>query len=160
MNPPQPALPRGQAIAAATANFIGSWTFIGLQAVAMLIWVLINTLAITQVIRFDPFPFVLLNLAMSAEAAYTGPLLLIATNVAAVRDRRQASHIEAMTESHAQQGTQLLALEQMLDGHIQATATELGLLRQLLESVHAHTGAGLDGLGVIAPGQRTGHPTH
>lgn len=86
----------GQRLAEHTASILGSWRFIGIQAAAMAIWILINTLAFLNVIRFDAFPFVFLNLTMSAEAAFTGPILLIAANVGAIRDHKQYDRMERM----------------------------------------------------------------
>jgi len=57
-------------------NFIGSWNFIIIQSVFVLIWIILN---ITVVIaHFDPYPFILLNLFFSTEAAYATPLILMA----------------------------------------------------------------------------------
>lgn len=84
----------GQRVAEHVAAGIGSWRFIGAQAGLMAIWVLVNTLQFTGAIHFDAFPFVFLNLTMSAEAAFTGPMMLIAANVGAVRDHRQYDRME------------------------------------------------------------------
>ena len=54
-------------------SFIGSWTFIIIQSVLLTIWVTINAL---QLVHFDPYPFILLNLFLSFEAAYATPLIL------------------------------------------------------------------------------------
>src|SRR5437667_12559472 len=60
----------GDRIADRVASFIGSWTFIIGQAGIMAVWVVVNSLALFGVIRFDEYPFVFLNLFMSAEAAF------------------------------------------------------------------------------------------
>jgi uncharacterized membrane protein len=85
------------------AAFIGSWTFIIGQAVLMVIWCIVNTLALFHVIQFDAYPFVFLNLFMSAEAAFSTPLILMSQNRQAERDRHQAeddyrTNIEAKQE--------------------------------------------------------------
>src|SRR5437764_158862 len=80
----------GDRVADAVATFIGSWTFIIGQAGVMALWVLVNSLALFGVIRFDEYPFVFLNLFMSAEAAFATPLILMSQNRSADRDREHA----------------------------------------------------------------------
>jgi uncharacterized membrane protein len=145
----------GQILAERVAASIGSWRFIGAQAGAMAIWVLINTLALFHVIKFDGYPFVFLNLAMSAEAAFTGPVILIAANVGAIRDHAQSDHIEKLSvqnEKAAEQNEklaeqneklvdQMCQLETMVDQHITASAkahsAEIADLAELVRSMHA-----------------------
>jgi len=57
-------------------NFIGSWTFIIIQSIVVLIWIIINIIVFVN--HFDPYPFILLNLFFSTEAAYATPLILMA----------------------------------------------------------------------------------
>ena len=59
------------------ASFIGSWTFIIIQTIIVITWIIINTLA--YFMHFDPYPFILLNLFFSTEAAYATPLILMAS---------------------------------------------------------------------------------
>ena len=82
----------GDRVADAAATFIGSWTFILGQSAVMAIWVLVNVLAMFSFIRFDAYPFVFLNLFMSAEAAFATPLILMSQNRVADRDREHAEH--------------------------------------------------------------------
>lgn len=91
----------GVRLAARVSDAVGRWSFIVAQAVVMAVWVAFNVLVLTERLRFDPYPFVLLNLGMSAEAAFTGPILLIAANVAAGRDRRLAEQTERLAEQSA-----------------------------------------------------------
>jgi uncharacterized membrane protein len=65
----------GFILADAISNFIGSWTFIIIQSIVVLGWVLFN---VSQFNHFDPYPFILLNLFFSTEAAYATPLILMA----------------------------------------------------------------------------------
>ncbi len=82
----------GDRIADRVAAFIGSWAFIIGQTGVMAVWVLVNTLALFGFIRFDMYPFVFLNLFMSAEAAFATPLILMSQNRSAERDREHAQH--------------------------------------------------------------------
>lgn len=85
-------LSAGDRIADAVASFIGSWTFIILQSVVFAVWVVVNTIWLLAAYRWDPYPFILFNLFMSAEAAYSSPLILMSQNRQAERDRVHAQH--------------------------------------------------------------------
>jgi uncharacterized membrane protein len=82
----------GERIADRVAAFIGSWTFILLQAFVLAVWVVVNVLQATRAIHFDEYPFILMNLFMSAEAAFSTPLIMMAQNRQSDRDREQAQH--------------------------------------------------------------------
>ena len=84
------AQPLGHRVADALANLIGSWKFIIVQSMIFVIWVIVNTLWLLQAYQFDPYPFILFNLFMSAEAAYASPLILMSQNRQAERDRHHA----------------------------------------------------------------------
>jgi uncharacterized membrane protein len=73
------------------ARFLGSWRFIGYMTVVVVAWLGWNTLAPHQ-IRFDTYPFILLTLALSLQASYAAPLILLAQNRQADRDRVQYEH--------------------------------------------------------------------
>ena len=77
----------GERIADAVATGMGSWRFIIAQSVIVGIWVLINLLAFLG--HWDPNPFILLNLLFSTQAAYASPVLLMAQNRQAQRDRKR-----------------------------------------------------------------------
>lgn len=89
-------LTQGQQLAEQVASRVGSWGFIGFQAILLTLWMTVNSLAVLRMIHFDAYPFILMNLFMSAEAAFTGPILLIAANAGAQRDHRQAERMEQL----------------------------------------------------------------
>src|SRR5438132_13918870 len=70
------------------AALVGSWRFIIFQSILVCLWVVLNLLAWD--LKWDPYPFILLNLMFSIQAAYTGPILLLASNRQAARDRAMA----------------------------------------------------------------------
>jgi CRP/FNR family cyclic AMP-dependent transcriptional regulator len=79
----------GQRIADKVADTIGSWPFIITQTVILLIWITLNvTLRPDQ--RWDIYPFILLNLALSFQAAYSGPVIMMSQNRQAAKDRLAA----------------------------------------------------------------------
>lgn len=78
----------GQRIADSTARVMGSWPFIIGQTVIVALWVLLNVTAWIK--GWDPYPFILLNLMFSVQAAYAAPILMMSQNRQAQRDRYQA----------------------------------------------------------------------
>lgn len=81
-------LTAGQRLADATARTLGSWPFIIGQTVLVAIWIVLNVAAWR--LRWDPYPFILLNLMFSIQAAYAGPVIMMSQNRASERDRYQA----------------------------------------------------------------------
>jgi uncharacterized membrane protein/uncharacterized membrane protein YeaQ/YmgE (transglycosylase-associated protein family) len=79
----------GERVADLVAKFGGSWTFIGLFLLTMLVWMIINTELRTP---FDPFPFILLNLVLSCVAALQAPVILMSQNRQEGKDRIRAEH--------------------------------------------------------------------
>jgi uncharacterized membrane protein len=79
----------GQRIADKVADFGGSWTFIGLFGVVMVIWMAINSAAALHK-PFDPYPFILLNLVLSLLAALQAPVIMMSQNRQAAKDRLEA----------------------------------------------------------------------
>ncbi len=83
----------GQRAADAVARFGGSWTFILLFVVVLLVWVGINTIALTGLPGvFDPYPYILLNLVLSMLAAIQAPIILMSNNRQSEKDRAHAEH--------------------------------------------------------------------
>lgn len=78
----------GQRVADAVASVMGSWKFIIIQSVILVIWICINTIALF--IHFDGYPYILLNLALSFQAAFATPIILMSQNRQASKDRLSA----------------------------------------------------------------------
>lgn len=78
----------GQRIADGTAHTLGSWPFIIGQTLFVAAWITLNLVAWAN--HWDPYPFILLNLMFSVQAAYAGPVLMMSQNRQAERDRFQA----------------------------------------------------------------------
>jgi uncharacterized membrane protein len=80
----------GDRISDAVANRMGSWTFIIAQTIIVVIWMALNAIGI--VAQWDAYPFILLNLLFSTQAAYAAPIIMMAQNRAGERDRLNAQH--------------------------------------------------------------------
>jgi uncharacterized membrane protein len=80
----------GQRIADAVAATMGSWRFIIIQSVILLVWIVLNITAYVQ--QWDPYPFILLNLALSFQAAYAAPFIMMSQNRQQDIDRKSAEN--------------------------------------------------------------------
>jgi uncharacterized membrane protein len=96
---------RGARIADLVTRFLGSWTFLVIQTVIVVAWIAGNVFLL---FHFDPFPFILLNLAFSTQAAYAAPLILLAGNRAATRDRLTLEHAADKADVEERQNERLL----------------------------------------------------
>jgi uncharacterized membrane protein len=97
--------PRGARIADAVTGFMGSWNFIAIQTVIVLLWISGNVLLF---FHFDIYPFILLNLAFSTQAAYAAPLILLAGNRQSLRDRLTLEHAASEADIEDAQNLELL----------------------------------------------------
>jgi uncharacterized membrane protein len=109
--------PLGAQIADMVTGFLGSWRFIAIQSVIVLIWIAGN---IILLFHFDPFPFILLNLAFSTQAAYAAPLILLAGNRQALRDRLTLEHTAEKADLEDSQNRELLDGNSQILEHIDA----------------------------------------
>lgn len=87
---PTSKLTLGQRIADIVASNMGSWRFIIIQSVVLIFWIILNITAYIQ--RWDPYPFILLNLALSFQAAYAAPFIMMSQNRQQEVDRQAAEH--------------------------------------------------------------------
>lgn len=103
----------GQKLADKFSNIIGSWRFIGIQTSFLVFWIILN---LTGPKKPDPYPFILLNLMLSFQAAYTGPVLLMASNRQSEIDRTRAiENLEIDRTDHKI----IIALEHHIDHHFE-----------------------------------------
>jgi uncharacterized membrane protein len=87
---PQIKLTLGQRIADMVASNMGSWRFIIIQSAILIFWIILNITAWVE--RWDPYPFILLNLALSFQAAYAAPFIMMSQNRQQEIDRQAAEH--------------------------------------------------------------------
>ena len=79
----------GQRVADGVAATMGSWRFIIIQTTVLIFWIVLNVTAWVQ--AWDPYPFILLNLALSFQAAYAAPFIMMSQNRQSEIDRRRAT---------------------------------------------------------------------
>jgi uncharacterized membrane protein len=85
---PEPQLTLGQRIADTVAATMGSWSFIIIQSTILFVWIVLNVTAWVR--NWDPYPFILLNLALSFQAAYAAPFIMMSQNRQQDIDRQSA----------------------------------------------------------------------
>ena len=130
-NTPKPIMTRGAGLADWVAKTVGSWRFILVQSGLLVIWIALNAVAFIK--HWDPYPFILLNLVLSFQAAYTAPIIMMSQNRQSEIDRGHALHdyrinvkaeleiellhnkIDALRE---QEIVQLLSIIQRLSTHL------------------------------------------
>jgi uncharacterized membrane protein len=117
--------PLGARIADDVTGFLGSWRFLIIQSAIVGLWLAGNAWLLSR--PFDPYPFILLNLAFSTQAAYAAPLILLAGNRAALRDRLTLEHAAAEADIEDAQNRQLL------DGNTEILRRVEGLEHRILE---------------------------
>lgn len=104
------------------ARFFGTPQYILGQTIIVVVWIALNSIAVMS--HWDPYPFILLNLAFSTQAAYAAPLILLAETRQAARDKT-ASELTEHHHDHA---------EQMAERRVAALKAETDKLEALLES--------------------------
>ncbi|HEY3799569.1 MAG TPA: DUF1003 domain-containing protein [Caulobacteraceae bacterium] len=87
---PEHDLSVGQKIADWVAATMGSWNFIIIQSMLLMVWIVLNVTAFVE--KWDPYPFILLNLALSFQAAYAAPFIMMAQNRQQDIDRKEAEN--------------------------------------------------------------------
>jgi uncharacterized membrane protein len=92
LHPPQETLTRGQSISDKVARFGGSWAFIITFFLLLVGWIIFNTLLLPKQERFDPYPFILMNLVLSCVAALQAPIIMMSQNRQEEKDRQRAQN--------------------------------------------------------------------
>ena len=119
--------PLGARVADKVTTFLGSWKFLVIQTIVVAIWIVGN---IVLLFHFDPFPFILLNLAFSTQAAYAAPLILLAGNRQSVRDRLTLEHAAAQSDVEEKQNEQLIRDDKEILEHVVALEKQILELEQ------------------------------
>jgi uncharacterized membrane protein len=91
LNPPLEILTRGQKVSDKVAQFGGGWKFIIIFGVILTIWIIFNVIAIGYY-KFDPYPFILMNLILSCIAALQAPVIMMSQNRVEEKDRMRSEN--------------------------------------------------------------------
>ena len=118
------------------ARFLGTGRYLVGQTLIVIIWIILNAAAVT--LRWDPYPFILLNLGFSTQAAYAAPLILLAQNRQADRDRIQYQEDRKRDErliADTEYLTRELAALRMAVGEVATRDYVRGELRDLIDDL-------------------------
>jgi uncharacterized membrane protein len=127
----------GERIADKAAAGIGSWTFLIVQTIAVACWLTLNIVGFVH--HWDAFPFILLNLLFSVQAAYTGPVLLLAGNRQAQKDRLTLEHAAEEADKADVQNVQILkAIQRNTELTEKNTEVAIQILRHVEALVSDH----------------------
>jgi uncharacterized membrane protein len=129
-----------------TARFFGTPQYIVGQTIVVVIWLILNSIAVIQ--HWDPYPFILLNLAFSTQAAYAAPLILLAQTRQAERDKVAADTAEKRHDDVERSAAERVAalraetdkLEQLLQSNTELTRQDKELTERVAEltgEIHA-----------------------
>lgn len=111
LNPPSEILSKGQKISDKVARFGGSWKFIILFSIILMLWIVFNILAVGRY-KFDPYPFILMNLILSSIAALQAPIIMMSQNRQEEKDRMRGEN-DYMINLKAEM--QIRSLQQKMD---------------------------------------------
>jgi len=123
--------------AEAFARFFGTPSFLIAQTAIVAVWILVNAVGLTT---FDIYPFILLNLAFSLQAAYAAPLILLAQTRQADRDKANADsdvlHREELAQTNIDQATRMMELLQQNTELTRLTQEMSGQIKALTDEIH------------------------
>lgn len=120
----------GDRISDRVASGMGSWIFIIVQSVILALWIILNSVAL--IVHWDGYPYILLNLALSFEAAFSAPFIMMSQNRQAAKDRLAAEHDYLINERNEQETREVIT-------HLQEQDKELLAQTKLLTDLQART---------------------
>jgi uncharacterized membrane protein len=130
----------GQKIADKVAATMGSWNFIIIQSLLLAVWIVLNVTAFIQ--KWDPYPFILLNLALSFQAAYAAPFIMMAQNRQQDIDRKEAEN-DYQVNIKAELEIELLhqKIDELREKEVLALTNAINDLTKLLQAAKTEPGA-------------------
>ena len=135
LNPPLETLTKGQKISDKVAWFGGSWKFIILFGIVLTLWIIFNALAIGQY-KFDPYPFILMNLILSCIAALQAPVIRMSQNRQEEKDRMRSENdylinLKAEMQIRSLHQKMDLLLEEQIKTLFDSQAKQFTLLKEI-----------------------------
>jgi uncharacterized membrane protein len=116
----------GQRLADGVAKVVGSWTFIVTQSIILIFWVILNAVAWMK--HWDPYPFILMNLFLSLQAAYTAPVIMMSQNRQNARDRIEAHQDFQLNQKAEEEVRAILS-------HLEAQDQALTIIHEMLSEL-------------------------
>jgi uncharacterized membrane protein len=140
LHPPKEILTKGQTISDKVARFGGSWKFINVFSLILLVWILFNTLS-PHNDDFDPYPFILMNLVLSAIAALQAPVIMMSQNRKEERDRKRSENdylinLKSEIEVRSLHQKMNLLMEEQIKVLFESQAEQLKILKRIDEKLN------------------------
>jgi uncharacterized membrane protein len=140
LHEPTEIMTKGQKISDKVASFGGSWKFIILFGIILFIWILFNSLAITS-LKFDPYPYILMNLILSCIAALQAPIIMMSQNRQEEKDRKRSENdylinLKAELELRSLHQKVDLLLEEQIQLLIESQAEQMKILNKLQKNIN------------------------
>src|SRR5579875_3697487 len=126
----------GQKVADAVAANMGSWRFIIIQSIILATWIVLNTMALIH--HWDPYPFILLNLMLSFQAAYAAPFIMISQNRQAEKDRLTAQNDYLTDMKGEEENERLTGQEKLILEVVQRLEEQNARMKGQHEEMMAH----------------------
>ncbi|MBK5284841.1 MAG: DUF1003 domain-containing protein [Bacteroidia bacterium] len=141
LNPPLEILTRGQKISDKVARFGGSWKFIILFGIVLTVWITFNVAALGS-LKFDPYPFILMNLILSSIAALQAPIIMMSQNRQEEKDRKNNENdyminLKAEMQIRSLHQKMDLLLEEQIKTLFETQEKQFTLLKEIHEKVDA-----------------------
>ncbi|SKC09110.1 Uncharacterized membrane protein [Sphingobacterium nematocida] len=139
VHPPKEILSRGQRVSDKVAQFGGSWRFIIIFIVILVVWIAYNTIALTDD-KFDPYPFILMNLVLSCVAALQAPIIMMSQNRQEEKDRMRGENdylvnLKAELEIRSLHQKLDVLLEEQIKGLYESQQEQYKLIKELYRKV-------------------------
>ena len=139
LHEPAEILTKGQSISDKVASFGGSWKFIIIFSIILFIWILFNTLSF-QSDRFDPYPFILMNLILSCIAAMQAPIIMMSQNRQEEKDRKRSENdylinLKSELEIRSLHQKIDLLLEEQIKTLFESHAKQIDLLKSIEKGI-------------------------
>lgn len=141
LHPPKEIITRGQSISDKVALFGGSWKFIIIFAIILIVWILYNSVA-PNGLNFDPYPYILMNLILSTIAALQAPIIMMSQNRQEEKDRMRSENdylinLKAEMEIRSLHQKIDLLLEEQIKTLFKSQAKQFDLLEDMAEKINA-----------------------
>lgn len=138
-HPPKEILSRGERISDKVARFGGSWSFIISFFVVLVFWIILNTLILSN--KFDPYPFILMNLILSCIAALQAPIIMMSQNRQEEKDRKRSENdyqinLKAEMEIQGLHRKMDLLIQEQFKLLFESQAKQLELINKILSTLH------------------------
>lgn len=142
LHQPKEVISRGDSISDKVAEFGGSWMFIISFSIILTIWIVFNTMT-PERLHFDPYPFILMNLFLSAIAALQAPIIMMSQNRKEEKDRKRSENdylinLKAELELRSLHQKVDLLLEEQIKVLFESQAAQLEILKNIEARLSAH----------------------